>query len=204
MQESRIQSLGQKDSPGEGNSYIHSSILAWDIPWTKAPGGPQSIGSPRLGHSWTANTHTGTCALVFSTDTENSLKKDAPRSLCTESCKTAVNHQPVQKAFQSVILNDEQTPRIMGLLCRVSETTAKNSLNGWTWDSKDIKFKHGKTILSPEGGEKIIVSIIQKHDAPFRDAPAVHSVLCSLFSALFVTQIISFFHVWFYLHDLWG
>ena len=23
----------------------HSSILAWDIPWTKEPGGPQSRGS---------------------------------------------------------------------------------------------------------------------------------------------------------------
>ena len=28
----------------------HSSILAWKIPWTEEPGGPQSIGSPR---SWT-------------------------------------------------------------------------------------------------------------------------------------------------------
>jgi len=51
MQESRIQSLGQKDSPGEGNGYTHSSILAWDIPWTEAPGRPQSIGSPRVRHS---------------------------------------------------------------------------------------------------------------------------------------------------------
>ena len=51
MQESRIQSLGQKDSPGEGNGYPHSSILARDIPWTEAPGGLQSIGSQRVGHN---------------------------------------------------------------------------------------------------------------------------------------------------------
>ena len=29
----------------------HSSILAWNIPWTEEPGGLQSMGSPRFGHS---------------------------------------------------------------------------------------------------------------------------------------------------------
>ena len=29
---------------------IHSSILAWRIPQTEEPGGPQSMGSPRVGH----------------------------------------------------------------------------------------------------------------------------------------------------------
>ena len=31
-----IPGLGR--SPGEGNSPTHSSILAWEIPWTEAPG----------------------------------------------------------------------------------------------------------------------------------------------------------------------
>ena len=31
-----IPGLGR--SPGEGNGY-HSSILAWEIPWTEEPGG---------------------------------------------------------------------------------------------------------------------------------------------------------------------
>ena len=30
----------------------HSSILAWRIPWTEKPGGLQSMGSQRVGHSW--------------------------------------------------------------------------------------------------------------------------------------------------------
>jgi len=30
--------LGLKMSPGEGNGH-HSSILAWEIPWTEEPGG---------------------------------------------------------------------------------------------------------------------------------------------------------------------
>ena len=29
---------------------IHSSILAWEIPWTVEPGGLQSIGLQRVGH----------------------------------------------------------------------------------------------------------------------------------------------------------
>ena len=28
----------------------HSSTLAWKIPWTKEPGGLQSMGSQRVGH----------------------------------------------------------------------------------------------------------------------------------------------------------
>ena len=34
MQETRVQSLGQKD-PLEKGMAIHSSILAWQIPWTE-------------------------------------------------------------------------------------------------------------------------------------------------------------------------
>ena len=35
---------GYGRSPGEGMA-IHSSILAWKIPWTEEPGGLQSTGS---------------------------------------------------------------------------------------------------------------------------------------------------------------
>ena len=31
---------------------IHSSILAWRIPWTEDPGGLQSMGSQRVGYNW--------------------------------------------------------------------------------------------------------------------------------------------------------
>ena len=34
---------------------IHSSILAWRIPWTEKPGGLQSMGSKRIGHDWVTN-----------------------------------------------------------------------------------------------------------------------------------------------------
>ena len=44
MQETQVQSLGQKD-PLEEGMVIHSNILAWRIPWTEKPGGLQSIRS---------------------------------------------------------------------------------------------------------------------------------------------------------------
>ena len=48
-QETRVQSLGWKDSLEKGMT-IYSSILAWRIPWTDKPGGLQSVGSQRVGH----------------------------------------------------------------------------------------------------------------------------------------------------------
>ena len=39
----RVQSLGQEDPLEEGTA-IHSSILAWRIPWTMEPGRLQSVG----------------------------------------------------------------------------------------------------------------------------------------------------------------
>ena len=45
----RVRSLGQED-PLEKRMATHSSILAWRIPWTKQPGGLQSIGLQRVGH----------------------------------------------------------------------------------------------------------------------------------------------------------
>jgi len=38
MQETRVQSLGCED-PLEKGMAIHSSVLAWRIPWTEKPGG---------------------------------------------------------------------------------------------------------------------------------------------------------------------
>ena len=38
MQDTRVRSLGRGD-PLEKGVAIHSSILAWGIPWTEKPGG---------------------------------------------------------------------------------------------------------------------------------------------------------------------
>ena len=49
VQETRVQSLGWED-PLEKEMATHSSTLAWKILWTEEPGGPQSMGSQRVGH----------------------------------------------------------------------------------------------------------------------------------------------------------
>ena len=45
----RVQSLGQED-PLEEDMATHSSILAWETPWTEEPGKLQSMGSQRVRH----------------------------------------------------------------------------------------------------------------------------------------------------------
>ena len=42
--------LGWEDPLQEGKA-IHSSILAWRIPWTEKPGGLQSKGSEKVGRN---------------------------------------------------------------------------------------------------------------------------------------------------------
>ena len=49
MQETWVRSLGWED-PLEEEEATHSSILAWEIPWTEMPDGLQSMGSQRGRH----------------------------------------------------------------------------------------------------------------------------------------------------------
>ena len=48
-QEMQLRVLGQEDLLEEGMA-THSSIIAWEIPWTEEPGGLQSMRFPK---SWT-------------------------------------------------------------------------------------------------------------------------------------------------------
>ena len=47
MQKTQVQSLHQED-PLEKGMATHSSILAWEIPWTEEPVGLQSMVSQRV------------------------------------------------------------------------------------------------------------------------------------------------------------
>ena len=49
MQETQVRSLGWED-PLKKQMAIHSSILAWRIPWTEELGGLESMGSQTVGH----------------------------------------------------------------------------------------------------------------------------------------------------------
>ena len=59
MQETQVQSLCWEDLL-EKEMATHSSILAWNIPWTEKPGRLQSMGSQRVGH-FTSLHFTSTC-----------------------------------------------------------------------------------------------------------------------------------------------
>ena len=49
--DTRVWPLDWEDALEKGTA-THSSILAWRSPWTGEPGGLQSLGSQRAGHSW--------------------------------------------------------------------------------------------------------------------------------------------------------
>ena len=49
-QQMRVLSLGQED-PLEKEMATHSSILAWETPWTEEPGGLQLMGLQTVGRN---------------------------------------------------------------------------------------------------------------------------------------------------------
>ena len=51
MQETQVRSLAWED-PLEKEMAIHSSILAWKVPWMEEPGKLEPMGSQRVGHDW--------------------------------------------------------------------------------------------------------------------------------------------------------
>ena len=64
MRETRVRFLGREDSL-EKEMAIHSSTLAWKIPWTEEPGRLQSIGS--LESDMTEQLHSLTHSLTLTT-----------------------------------------------------------------------------------------------------------------------------------------
>ena len=50
MRETWVRPLGWEDLLQEGMA-IRCSVLAWRVPWTEQPGGPQSMGSQRVRHA---------------------------------------------------------------------------------------------------------------------------------------------------------
>ena len=56
MRETRVRFLGRED-PLEKEMAIHSSTLAWKIPWTEEPDRLQSMGLQRVRHDWATSLH---------------------------------------------------------------------------------------------------------------------------------------------------
>ena len=64
MQETRVQSLGWEDLLVESTATL-SSTLAWRIPWTKEPGGLQSMWLQRVGHDGSDYEAAAYCILLL-------------------------------------------------------------------------------------------------------------------------------------------
>ena len=94
MQETWVQSLGQED-PLEKVMATHSSILAYEIPWTEELGRLQSIGSQRVGHDSSdltgshAQTSTSLCTSFPPSDPSQALTLSV-----TQPSITLTNHVP--------------------------------------------------------------------------------------------------------------
>ena len=50
VQETQVHSLDWEDTLEKGMD-THSSILAWEIPWTEEPRGVEHMGSKSIGHN---------------------------------------------------------------------------------------------------------------------------------------------------------
>ena len=46
MQETQVQTMDQEE-PMEKEMATHTSVLAWEIPWTEEPGGHGPLGSQK-------------------------------------------------------------------------------------------------------------------------------------------------------------
>ena len=57
MRETQVRSQVSREDPLEKEMAIHSSTIAWKIPWTEDPGRLQSMGWQRVGHDWVASLH---------------------------------------------------------------------------------------------------------------------------------------------------
>ena len=65
MQEMLVRFLGW-EYPLKEEMATHSSILAWEIPWTEEPGRLQAMGSQRVRYNWaTEHTQTLTMSSIF-------------------------------------------------------------------------------------------------------------------------------------------
>ena len=97
MQETWVQSLGRED-PLEKGMATHSSIPAWRSPWTEEPGGSQSMGLQRVGHSLQLTlSHTDTemasSQLPITRTTAKPMAKPGKDVISTDMVKKGLIHQ---------------------------------------------------------------------------------------------------------------
>ena len=138
--ETWVQSLGQED-PLEKEMATHSHILAWEIPWTKVPGGLQSKGLQRVGHDLVTKQQqqqqycwdycwSGNVTRFWSMDTRGSpwgfWKNFPPDWRSREKTSSSL--------FPSWLLNFSMISRVPpAILCAWIDLSENRTQQCWTW-----------------------------------------------------------------------
>ena len=91
MQETQAQSLSWED-PLEEEMATHSSILAWRIPWTREPGGLQSMGLKEQDKTEWLNMHTQEIEIKSYWLEENIYKPSLWERTCNSLCEKLSKH----------------------------------------------------------------------------------------------------------------
>ena len=131
MQETRVRSLGWED-PLEKEMAIHSSILAWKIPWTEEPGRLQSMGSQRVEHDWAT-----------------SLSLSLPLALPGKTAAAAKSLQSCPTLRDPIDGSPPGSP-VPGILqARTLEWVVISFSNAWKWNVKVKSLSHVWLLATP-------------------------------------------------------
>ena len=148
MQETWLWSLGRED-PMEKEMATHSSILAWEIPWTEEPGGLQFMGSQSVWHNWATNTFHFHLTILLNNSTpwytwmKSSWMKTYHTEICTQMFREHYPWKPESGSHPSVhqwIMGKQNAihthHRILSSLKEertLTQATARKTLEKTTW-----------------------------------------------------------------------
>ena len=124
---------------------IHSSILAWKIPWMKQPGGLQSMGSQRVRHNWATSLE----KYVFRSSGEGPLLNDLrqlpvlPLPVDDTSASWFCLHLEGEHSVCSS-LRDPMCPASLPILCsRLSTVAPGHAVAGGRQDTRAVQIDPG-------------------------------------------------------------
>ena len=120
MWETRVRSLGWED-PLEKEMAIHSSTIAWKIPWTEEPGRLQSMGSQRVRHDWATS-----CSLYNQySSVRNLMTLQKDFLLCHYR-----GHPNPNPNYGNPVIQPRDLMRVLALFCELHSENMKCINNG--------------------------------------------------------------------------
>ena len=112
----------------------HSSIFAWEIPWTKEPGGLQSMRLQRVGHDWATELTWQVKCVVRRSVVSDSLRPQGlqpTRLLCSWDFPSKNIGVGCHFLLQGIFLTQGSYPRLLSLLHWQAD-----SLHWTTWETQ--------------------------------------------------------------------